>query len=83
MPTAPACPPLTPSSPLPCFFCAFQDVENIAALPVEAAQAEDMLREGANLLQVRGWGMHCGRGLVGEAQQHKSTWLAVLLHDIG
>lgn len=30
-----------------------QDVENIAALPVEAAQAEEMLRDGANLLQVR------------------------------
>lgn len=33
-----------------------QDVENIAALPVEAAQAEEMLREGANLLQVVGRG---------------------------
>jgi hypothetical protein len=27
-------------------------VENIAALPIEAAEAEEMLREGANLLQV-------------------------------
>lgn len=30
-----------------------QDVENIAALPVEAAEAEAMLRENANLLHVR------------------------------
>ncbi|PSC69331.1 exocyst complex component Sec6 [Micractinium conductrix] len=29
-----------------------QDVENIAALPVEAAEAEAMLRDNANLLQV-------------------------------
>ena len=29
-----------------------QDVENIAALPVEAAEAEEMLRDNANLLQV-------------------------------
>lgn len=30
-----------------------QDVENIAALPVEAAEAEEMLRDNANLLHVR------------------------------
>ena len=32
----------------------WQDVENIAALPVEAAEAEAMLRDNANLLQARG-----------------------------
>jgi hypothetical protein len=31
-----------------------QDVENIAALPVEAAEAEEMLHDNANLLQVAG-----------------------------
>lgn len=39
-----------------------QDVENIAALPVEAAQAEEMLRDGANLLQVRAGWVHRGWG---------------------
>ncbi|KAI7841448.1 hypothetical protein COHA_004843 [Chlorella ohadii] len=45
-----------------------QDVENIAALPVEAAQAEDMLREGANLLQVYEM-LACLEGTSMKAQQ--------------
>lgn len=45
-----------------------QDVENIAALPVEAAQAEEMLRDGANLLQVYEM-LACLEGTSMKAQQ--------------
>ena len=37
-----------------------QDVENIVALPHEAAEAEDMLKDDTQLLQVSQQIRHCG-----------------------
>ena len=40
--------------------CDLQDVENIVALPHEAAEAEDMLKDDTQLLQVSQQISHCG-----------------------
>lgn len=48
-----------------------QDVENIASLPVEAGEAEEMLKEDANLLQVVAGAAACApRGLLESALLH-------------
>lgn len=56
-----------------------QDVENIAALPVEAAEAEQMLHDNANLLQVGNGGVGVTAAL-GACTVHTGCSPAAALH---